>query len=169
METVAGRRQHLRRHRPHLACPPAGVLYPAAAASLSLPRLGLSRALLRALLLEVSSLSLLLQLLHLIQAMWMLPLHRRYPDPRPDQELPDVPHELANPRLAEKLPRVIRSYLPVQGKVSGPLGVLPVIKAHELPEGQPAPCRLGPHILSRQLHEGQVHPRGPCHLAVTST
>jgi hypothetical protein len=149
--------------------PLAGILHFAIAASLPLPSFRLSRALLRALLLEVSSLPLLLQFLHFVQAVRVFPRHRPYPDPRPGQELPDISHELANTGFAEQLFRVAQSHLPVQRQVDGPLGILLIVKIHELPEGQPTPCRLSPHILPGQLHEGQIQPRSLCHPAATST
>ncbi len=149
--------------------PPVGILHFAIAASLPLPSFRLPRALLRALLLEVSSLPLLLQLLHPVQAVRVFPRHRRYPDLRPGQEFPDISHELANSGFTEQLFRVARSHLPVQRQVDSPLWILLIVKIHKLPEGQPTPCRLGSHVLPGQLHEGQLHPRGLCHLAVTDT
>jgi hypothetical protein len=101
--------------------------------------------------------------------MRVFPRHHRYPDLGPNQELPDISHELANPGLAEQLFRMARSHPPVHGQVDGSLVVLLVVEFHKLPERQSTSGCLGPHVFLGQLHEGQIQPGSPCHPAATST
>ena len=137
-----------------LARSPLGILCLAVSSPLPLPGVGRPRALLRALLLEVPRLAFLLQRPQLVQAMGVeLPRHRQLHS-GPRQELPQVPHELADPGLPEELLRVVRSDPPVDGEVDGPLPILLVVEGHQVPKGEAPSGSLGTDILSGEASIG---------------
>ena len=144
------RGQRLSWCRALLARPPPGILCLAVPTPLPLPGVGRPRALLRALPLEVPRLAFLLQRPQLVQAMRVeLPRHRQLHS-GPRQELPQVPHELADPGLPEELLRVVRSDPPVDGEENGPLPIVLIVESHQFPKRQaPSGC-LGPDVFSAE-------------------
>ncbi len=121
------RGQHRGRCRALLALPPPGILELAIPAPLPLPGVRRPRALLRMLLLEVSSMSLLPQPPQLVQGMRVcIPRHRQ-PHPFSLQVLREVPHELVDSGLPEELLRVLPVDTPTEGEMDGPLPIVLVV------------------------------------------
>ncbi len=127
-------RRGRRRGRCLLALPPPGILGLAIPARLPLPGVRRPRALLRMLLLEVSSMSLLLQPPQLVQGMRVcIPRHRK-PHPFSLQVLREVSHELVDSGLPEELLRLLPVNTPTEREVNGPFPIMLIVKAHQPPE-----------------------------------
>ncbi len=149
-----------------LALPPPGILELAVPASLPLPGFRRPRALLRVLLLEISSMSLLLQPPQLVQGMRVCVPHHHQFHPLSLQVLREVPHELVDLGFPEELLRVFPVDTPTEGEMDGPFPIVLVVQAHQLPECQAPPGCLGPDILPAEDPVRQLQPRVLRHLAV---
>ena len=151
-----------------LARPPPGILGLTIPAPLPLPGVRRPRALLRVLLLGVSSVLSLLQPSQLVQGVRVGIPHHRELHPLFIQVLREIPHELANPGFPKELLRVLPVDAPVEGEVEGPLPVMLIVKGHQPPERQTLPGCLGPNVLPAEAQVRQIQPRGLRHLAVTN-
>ena len=149
-----------------LALPPPGVLVLTVPTPLSLSGSGRPRALLRVLLLGVSSMLSFLQPSQLVQGVRVGIPHHRELHPLFMQVFREIPHELANPGLPEKLLRMFLVDTPIEGEVNGPLPIVPVIYDHQFPECQAPLGRLGPDVFSAEALIWQIQPGGLRHLAV---
>ncbi len=111
--------------------------------------------------------SLLLQPPQLVQGTRVcIPRHRQ-PHPFPIQVLREVSHELVDSGLPKELLRVLPVNTPTEGEVNGPLPIVLVVQAHQLPERQAPPGCLGPDVLFAETPVRQLQQRGLRHLAIT--
>jgi hypothetical protein len=82
------------------------------------------------------------------------------------QTLREVPHELIDSGLPEKLLRLVAADAPAEREPDRPLFVMLMIELHQLPERQAPPGRLVPDILPAEALVWEVHPGCLRHLAV---
>ncbi len=96
-----------------------------------------------------------------------IPRHREL-HPSLLQTLREVPHELVNSGFPEKLLRLLPANTPAEREVNGPLLVMLIVEAHQLPERQVPPGCLVPDILPAETPVWQVQPGRLRHLAVSN-
>ncbi len=141
---------------------PPSVFRLAVAAPPPLPGVGRPRVLPRKLLLGIFPALLLLQPPQFVQG---IPRQRQLHSSLL-QALREVPHELVDSGLPEKLLRLFAADAPAEREPDSPLPVILVVGAHQFPKRQAPPGRLIPDILPAEALVWEIYPGCLRHLAV---